>query len=90
MGNGTAVNLTVTNVVVHYMTASVPSSTVVPQMTAGIVNVISEVNAGTAVAIPSEWAALYPDFQAKFGNDFTAAITKPTGKVDGAGKPMMV
>ena len=86
----TTVNLTVTNVVVHYMATNVPSTAVVPPTTSGIVNIISEVSAGAAVAIPSEWAAQYPNFQAKFGNDFTIAITRPTGKVDGAGNSMMV
>ena len=85
-----AVDLTVTNVVVHYVTQSVPSAAVVPPIAAGIVNVVSEVNAGAAVAITADWAAQYPGFEAKFGNDFTKAITAETGKRDGAGMPMMV
>ncbi len=89
-GSGAKVNLTVTNVVVHYVTASVPSAAVIPSTTSGIVNVISEVNAGTAVAITADWAEQYPGFVAKFGNDFTKAITAETGKRDGVGKPMMV
>jgi len=48
------------------------------------------VNAGTAVAITANWAEQYPGFVAKFGNDFTKAITAETGKRDGVGKPMMV
>ena len=80
----------VTNVVVHYVTQSVPSAAVVPPDTTGIVNVISEVNAGAAVAITADWAAQYPDFVAKFGSDFTAAVAAETGKRDSAGKPMMV
>ena len=85
-----AVDLTVTNVVVHYVTQSMPSAAVVPPIAAGIVNVVSEVNAGAAVAITADWAAQYPGFEAKFGNDSTKAITAETGKRDGAGKPMMV
>ena len=85
-----AVDLTVTNVVVHYVTQSMPSAAVVPPDTTGIVNVISEVNAGSAVAITADWAAQYPGFVAKFGSDFTKAITAETGKRDGAGRPMMV
>lgn len=84
------VALTVTNVVVHYVTTAAVSEAVTPSEDVGIVNVISEVSAGTAVAISSEWAAQYPGFSAKFGSDFTKAITKPTGKRDGAGNAMMV
>ena len=84
------VALTVTNVVVHYVTTAAVSEAVTPSEDIGIVNVISEVSAGTAVAISSEWAAQYPGFAAKFGSDFTAAITKPTGKRDGASNAMMV
>ncbi|MCR5752224.1 MAG: leucine-rich repeat domain-containing protein [Kiritimatiellae bacterium] len=90
-GNATSpVSLTVTNIVVHYVTQSVPSSTVVPPTSAGIVNVISEVNAGAALAITADWAEQYPGFAAKFGNDFSKAVTAPTGKTDGSGRPMMV
>ncbi|MBR4259603.1 MAG: leucine-rich repeat protein [Kiritimatiellae bacterium] len=82
--------LTITNVVIHYVTQSIPSSAVIPSATAGIVNIVSEVNAGSAVAITQEWAAQYPGFASKFGSDFTKAVTAQTGKVDGAGKPMLV
>ena len=85
-----ALTLTITNVVVHYVTQSIPSDAVFPSTTLGIVNIVSEVNAGSAVAISEEWAAQYLGFASKFGNDFTAAITKPTGKRDGAGNAMMV
>ena len=84
------VSLTVTNVVVHYVTQSVPSVAVTPAETIGLVNIISEVNAGAVVAISQEWAKQYPAFAEKFGGDFTKAITKETGKKDGAGKPMYV
>ena len=85
-----AVALTVTNVVVHYVATGVPGAAVAPPQSTGIVNVIAEVGAGGTVAIPSEWAAQYPGFEAKFGSDFTAAVTKPTGKRDGAGNAMQV
>lgn len=82
--------LTVTNVVVHYVTQSVQNDAVVPSTSSGIVNIIGEVAAGAAIAIPSAWAEQYPGFAAKFGSDFTAALTKPTGKRDGAGNAMLV
>jgi len=53
-------------------------------------DIVSEVNAGAAVAITADWAAQYLGFEAKFGNDFAKAITAETGKRDGAGRPMMV
>jgi len=84
------VTLTVTNVVVHYVTTAAVSEAVTPSEDVGIVSVIAEVSAGKPVAISSEWTARYPGFAAKFGSDFTAAITKPTGKRDGAGNVMMV
>lgn len=82
--------LTVTNVVVHYVTQSVKSEAVIPPMATGIVNIISEINTGNALAIPQEWGGQYPSFESKFGSDFTKAIVKQTGKYDGGGKPMMV
>jgi hypothetical protein len=85
-----SVALTVTNVVIHYVTQSLSSDAVIPSTSAGIVNVITEVNSGSAIAITSEWATQYEGFEAKFGSDFTAAITAATGKFDGVGKPMMV
>ena len=83
--------LTVTNVVVHYVMQSAASEAVTPAATStGLVNIISEVNAGPAVAVTSEWAAQYPSFTTRFGSDFTKAVTKPTGKRDGAGNAMYV
>ena len=38
----------------------------------------------------SEWTTQYPDFESKFGNDFTAAIMATTGKKDSAGNAMFV
>ena len=90
-GLANEVALTVTNVVVHYVTQSVPSEAVLPSETPGIVSVISEVNAGAALAIPSTWADQYGEaFTAKFGNDFSKAVTAQTGKRDGAGNAMFV
>ncbi len=89
-GSGNAVSLTVTNVVVHYVTQSVPSEAVTPAEQTGLVNIIAEVTSGGPVAISSTWAEQYPGFESKFGSDFTAALTKPTGKRDGAGNTMLV
>ena len=87
---GNEVSLTVTNVVVHYVTQSVPSAAVAPPEITGLVNVIAEITSGGPVAISSEWASQYDGFVTKFGSDFTAALTKPTGKRDGAGNEMLV
>ena len=56
---------------------------------AGFVVVVTEVRGGP-VAIPETWAAKYPAYAAKFGDDFTASLTKPTGKKDAAGNAMLV
>ena len=85
-----SVTLTVTNVVVHYVTASVPSTAVTPAEQTGLVNIIAEVTSGGPVAISSEWAEQYEGFAEKFGYDFTAALTKPSGKRDSAGNAMLV
>lgn len=87
---GNAIALTVTNVVVHYVTNSKPSDAVTPPMSEGLVNIVSEVTAGSAVAISSEWAAQYEGFADRFGDDFGKAITKPSGKRDAAGREMYV
>ena len=90
-GGPQTVSLTVTNVVVHFVTQSVPSAAVTPATNAtGIVNIIAEVTASNAVAIAQDWAAQYPGFEAAFGADFTAALTMETGKRDGAGRPLRV
>ena len=89
-GEAEKVSLTVTNVVVHYVTQSVQSSAVTPPETTGLVNVIAEVTSGGPVAISSDWATNYTGFAEIFGSDFTAALTKPTGKRDGAGNAMLV
>ncbi len=55
----------------------------------GFVTVITEIKGG-AVAVPETWAAQFPSYVAKFGSDFTASLTKPTGKKDAAGNVMQV
>lgn len=55
----------------------------------GFVTVITEIKGG-AVAIPEAWAAQFPSYTAKFGGDFTASLTKPTGKKDAAGNDLQV
>ena len=55
----------------------------------GFVTVITEI-AGGAVAVPETWAARFPLYAAKFGDDFTASLTKPTGKRDAAGNDLLV
>ena len=84
------VKLTVSNIVVHYVTQSISSDAVIPPTSAGIVNVITEVNAGNAIAITADWAKQYPGFEGLYGNDFGMAVTAQTGKRDGAGNPMFV
>ena len=55
----------------------------------GFVTVITEIKGG-AVAVPETWAAQFPSYTAKFGGDFAASLTKPTGKKDAAGSSMQV
>ena len=55
----------------------------------GFVTVITEIKGG-AVAVPEEWGARFPSYATKFGSDFTASLTKPTGKKDAAGNPLQV
>lgn len=83
--------LTVTNVVVQYVLNSIRPDIAVPVTPdTGFVNIITEVNCGGAVAVPSSWANNNPNFEAKFGSDFTKALTMKTGKRDGAGNEMFV
>ena len=84
------VKLMVSNIVVHYVTQSIPSDAVIPPTSAGIVNVVTEVNAGNAIAITADWAKQYPGFEDLYGEDFGKAVTAQTGKRDGAGNPMFV
>lgn len=55
----------------------------------GFVTVITEVK-GSAIAVPENWSRQFAEYAAKFGSDFTASLTKPTGKKDAAGNPMFV
>ena len=42
------------------------------------------------MAVPETWSAQFPSYVAKFGSDFTASLTKPTGKKDATGNPLQV
>lgn len=55
----------------------------------GFVTVVTEIKGGP-VAVPETWSAQFPSYTAKFGADFTASLTKPTGKKDAAGNPLQV
>lgn len=55
----------------------------------GFVTVIIEIKGG-AIAVPETWATAFPAYAAKFGSDFTASLTKPTGKTDASGNAMQV
>lgn len=55
----------------------------------GFVTVITEIRGG-AVAVPETWAARFPAYAAKFGGDFTASLTRPTGKKDASGNELKV
>ena len=84
------VSLCVTNVVVHYILNSVVPDTAVPVGgDTGFVTVVTEIRGG-AVAIPESWAANYSDFTVKFGDDFSAALAKPTGKRDSQSNALLV
>ena len=85
-----AVNLTITNVVMQYVLNSVQSEIAIPATTdTGFVNIIAEVKGG-CVAVPATWANEYPNFVSKYGSDFTKALAMKTGKKDGAGNEMLV
>ena len=53
------------------------------------VSIVTEIKGG-AVAVAESWAENYPSFTEKFGNDFAAALTKPSGKRDSQGNALMV
>ena len=57
--------------------------------TSGFVTVVTEVRGG-AVAVPEAWSSRFPGYAAKFGADFTASLTRPTGKRDAAGHALQV
>ena len=82
--------LTVTNVVVHYVLNSVVPEIAVPVSgDTGFVTVVTEIKGG-AVAVAESWATNYPGFTEKFGSDFSAALTKLSGKRDSQGNALMV
>lgn len=55
----------------------------------GFVTVVTEI-AGGPVAIPETWAARFPAYVRKFGSDFTASLTKSSGKKDSVGHDLQV
>lgn len=83
-------NLTVTNVVMHYVqeVETAPSAEALPAD--GLVAVISEVKGSAAIPVPCSWTNSYPRFAEMFGTDFVSALTKPTGKVGPNGTPLLV
>jgi len=60
-----------------------------PAEARGFVVVVTEI-AGGATAVPDTWPSRFPSYAAKFGSDFAASLTKPTGKKDPAGNPLQV
>ena len=60
-----------------------------PAEATGFVVVITEI-AGGATAVPDSWPSRFPSYTAKFGGDFAASLTKPTGKKDAAGNALQV
>ena len=55
----------------------------------GFVVVVTEIT-GRSTAVPNTWPTQFPSYTAKFGSDFTASLTKPTGKRDAAGNDLQV
>lgn len=85
-----SVSVVTTNVVVNYVLNSIqPEFALPPSSDTGFVTVITEVKGGV-VAVPETWAVNYDGFAAKFGTDFTKALTMKTGKKDGVGNDMLV
>ena len=60
-----------------------------PAEATGFVVVITEI-AGGSTAVPDSWPSRFPAYAAKFGSDFAASLTKPTGKKDAAGNALQV
>ena len=58
----------------------------------GFVAVVTEIGGadGGAVAVPESWAERFPEYENRFGADFTASLTRPTGKRDAAGNALAV
>jgi len=56
---------------------------------ASYVVVVTEITGGST-SVPDTWPSRFPSYTAKFGSDFTASLTKPTGKKDAAGNDLQV
>lgn len=58
----------------------------------GFVAVVTEIGGadGGAVAVPESWAEGFPGYAARFGADFPASLTRPTGKRDASGNALAV
>lgn len=60
-----------------------------PAEATGFVVVVTEITGGST-AVPDTWPSRFPSYTAKFGSDFAASLTKPTGKKDAAGNALQV
>ena len=85
-----AANLTVTNVVVHYVQEVENVASVATATSGGLVAVVSEVLGSSTMSIPSSWTNSYPQFVEMFGDDFAFALMKPSGKVGSDGAALQV
>lgn len=57
----------------------------------GLAAVITQIDGSPgALAIPGTWAARFPGYTGRFGTDFAASLTLPTGKRDASGAPLAV
>ena len=65
-----------------------PSDETIAEAT-GFVVVVTEITGGST-AVPDTWPSRFPSYTAKFGSDFTASLTKPTGKKDAVGNDLQV
>ena len=72
----------------HETVAEGPSEETITEAT-GFVVVVTEITGGST-AVPDTWPSRFPSYTAKFGSDFTASLTKPTGKKDAAGNDLQV
>ena len=72
----------------HETVAEGPSVETITEAT-GFVVVVTEITGGST-AVPDTWPSRFPSYTAKFGNDFIASLTKPTGKKDAAGTDLQV
>lgn len=55
----------------------------------GFVTIVAEVKGG-AFSVPESWPNAYPGYTSRFGSNFTASLSKTTGKLDASGSPMYV